>query len=86
MLSRGFIIFRCGEFLTVLTFLVKKSTMRLSRVCVYVYVCRYVCMYVFLFYFIFFLRVREKKTVKLNLFVVFDESERSLVTGQYYRN
>ena len=60
MLSRGFIIFRCGEFLTVLTFLVKKSTMRLSRVCVYVYVCRYVCMYVFLFYFIF-LRVREKK-------------------------
>lgn len=85
MLSRGFIIFRCGELLTVLTFLVKKSTMRLSRVCVYVYVCRYVCMYVFLFYFIF-LRVREKKTVKLNLFVVFDESERSLVTGQYYRN
>ena len=85
MLSRGFIIFRCGEFLTVLTFLVKKSTMRLSRVCVYVYVCRYVCMYVFLFYFIF-LRVREKKTVKLNLFVVFDEFERSLVTGQYYRN
>ena len=85
MFSRGFIIFRCGEFLTVLTFLVKKSTMRLSRVCVYVYVCRYVCMYVFLFYFIF-LRVREKKTVKLNLFVVFDESERSLVTGQYYRN
>ena len=59
MSSRGFIIFRCGEFLTVLTFLVKKSTMRLSRVCVYVYVW-YVCMHVFLFYFIF-LRVREKK-------------------------
>lgn len=77
MLSRGFIIFRCGEFLTVLTFLVKKSKMRLSRVYVYVYVCMYVCMYIF-----FFLRVREKKPVKLNLFVIFDESERSLVTGQ----
>ena len=65
MLSRGFIIFRCGEFLTVLTFLVKKSTMRLSRVCVYVYVCRYVCMYVcmyvFLFYFFFFESTRKKK-------------------------
>ena len=60
MLSRGFIIFRCGEFLTVLTFLVKKSTMRLSRVCVYVYVCMYVCMYVFLFYFFFFESTRKK--------------------------
>ena len=89
MLSRSFIIFRCGEFLTVLTFLVKKSTMRLSRVCVYVYVCRYVCMYVCMyvfFLFFYFFESTRKKTVKLNLFVVFDESERSLVTGQYYRN
>ena len=80
MFSRGFIIFRCGEFLTVLTFLVKKSTKRLSRVCVYVYVCMCVCMYVFFFF--FFFESTRKKTVKLNLFVVFDESERSLVTGQ----
>ena len=90
MLSRGFIIFRCGEFLTVLTFLVKKSTMRLSRVCVYVYVCMCVCMcvcmYVCIFFIFYFFESTRKKTVKLNLFVVFDESERSLVTGQYYRN
>ena len=61
MLSRGFIIFRCGEFLTVLTFLVKKSTMRLSRVCVYVYVCRYVGMYVCIFILFFFFESTRKK-------------------------
>ena len=41
----------------------------------------YVCMYVFIFLF-FFWEYAKKKTVKLNLFVVFDESERSLITGQ----
>lgn len=54
-----------------------KETFQGMSVCVRMYVCMYVCIFFF-----FFLRVREKKTVKLNLFVVFDESERSLVTGQ----
>ena len=55
---------------------------RLSLI-VYVcmYVCMHVCMYVCLFVFCFFLST-QKKTVKFNLFDVFDESERSLVTGQ----
>ena len=57
-----------------------KETFQGVRVCVRMCVCMYVC--IFFFFFFFFLGVREKKkTVKLNLFVVFDESERSLVTG-----
>ena len=63
MLSRGFIIFRCGEFLTVLTFLVKKKyNETFQGVCVCMYVGMYVCMYgFFVFCFLFFFCEHAKK-------------------------